>query len=160
MMRNFIIDFWQRRAGDTADAVKMWAVYFKNVQEVMTLFKCGKQQGYFTERGRVYLQYGKPNQRSQQLVDQNTYPYEIWQYYRIKDRSNGSISTNRKFVFVNKVMGDDCYKLVHSDMRGEINNDRWQFEVTRNSGNGADPNQASPSGSETNQLNEIYNNPR
>ncbi len=161
LMKNFIIDFWQRRAADTADPVKLWANYYRNVQEVMKLFKCGKQQGYYTDRGRVYLQYGKPSQRAQQTADQNTYPYEIWQYYRITDQSNGQFFTNRKFVFVNRVLGDDCYRLIHSDVRGEIYNDRWQFEVTRSNSNGAaDPNQNAPTGNEASQLNDIYNSPR
>lgn len=160
-MKKFVIDFWQRRAGDTANAVKLWTAYYKDVQEVMVLFKCGKQKGYYTERGRVYLQYGKPNQRSQQNAEQNAYPYEVWQYYRINDRTNGQFFTNKRFVFVNKMLGDDCYRLVHSDVRGEIYNDRWQFEVTRGNNNGAaDPNKNKPLGTETNHFNDIYNNPR
>jgi GWxTD domain-containing protein len=66
LMKKFVIDFWQRRAADTANPLKLWATYYQSVQQVMVLFKCGKQKGYYTERGRVYLQYGPPNQRSQQ----------------------------------------------------------------------------------------------
>lgn len=161
LMKKFVIDFWQRRAADTADPVKMWTEYYRNVQEVMVLFKCGKQKGYYTERGRVYLQYGKPNQRSQQTAEQNAYPYEIWQYYRITDRTNSQFFTNKKFVFVNKMLGDDCYRLIHSDLRGEVYNDRWQFDVSRGSNNGSsDPNRNTPAGTESNHFNEIYNNPR
>jgi GWxTD domain-containing protein len=161
LMKKFIIDFWQRRAADTADPVKLWAAYYKNVQEVMVLFKCGRQKGYFSERGRVYLQYGKPNQRAQQNAEQGAYPYEIWQYYRLTDRTNGQFFTNRKFVFVNKMLGDDCYRLIHSDVRGEIYNERWQFDVMRgNSNNATDPNALTPNGSQNNQFNDIYNNPR
>jgi len=124
-------------------------------------FKCGKQQGYYTDRGRVYLQYGPPSQRAMQPNEQNTFPYEIWQYYRTTDASNGQFFSNRKFVFVNKMIGDDCYMLVHSDMRGEIYNPRWQFELTRRNNNGiADPDNNTPAGTETNQFNEIYSNPR
>jgi GWxTD domain-containing protein len=161
MMKNFAIDFWQRRAADTANPLKLWAEYYKSVQEVMVLFKCGKQKGYYTERGRVYLQYGKPSQRSMQFAEENTFPYEIWQYYSIYDKATGHSFTNRKFVFVNKNIGDDCHVLVHSDMRGELYNDRWRFEVTRRNNNGiADPDNVSPAGIQDNQFNEIYNNPR
>jgi GWxTD domain-containing protein len=161
LMKNFIIDFWQRRAADTANPLKMWAAYYKSVQEAMALFKCGKQPGYFTDRGRVFLQYGKPNQRAQQNMESNTYPYEIWQYYKLIDAVNARSFTNRKFVFVNRMMGDDCYKLVHSDTPGEINNDRWRFEVTRNNGNViSNPDNNNPAGAENNQFNEIFSNPR
>ena len=161
LMKNFVIDFWQRRAADSANPLKLWANYYKEVQNVMVLFKCGKQPGYYTERGRVYLQYGAPNQRSQQNMDLNTFPYEIWQYYRLNDRTNGQFFSNRKFVFVNKNIGDDCHTLVHSDMRGEINNPRWAYEVTRRNTQGiSDPDQNTPQGTQFNQFQEIYNNPR
>jgi GWxTD domain-containing protein len=161
LMKNFIVDFWTRRAADTANPLNLWATYYRSVQEVMVLFKCGKQKGYYTDRGRVYLQYGKPNQRAQQTNEPNTFPYEIWQYYRATDATNGQFFSNRKFVFVNQALGDDCYKLIHSNMRGEINNSQWQFEVTRRNTNGiSNPDNTIPSGTETNQFNEIYNNPR
>jgi GWxTD domain-containing protein len=161
LMKNFAVDFWQRRAADTGNALKMWADYYKNVQEAMVLFKCGKQKGYYTERGRVFLQYGKPSQRSMQFAEENTFPYEIWQYYSLTDKTNGQSFSNRKFVFVNKNIGDDCHVLVHSDMRGEIYNDRWRFEVTRRNNNGiANPDNVNPAGVQDNQFNEIYNNPR
>jgi GWxTD domain-containing protein len=161
LMKKFAVDFWQRRAADTANPLKMWSNYYKSVQEVMALFKCGKQKGYYTERGRVYLQYGKPNQRAQQFAEANTFPYEIWQYYRLTDGATGQFFSNRKFVFVNKQLADECYNLVHSDMRGEIKNERWQFEVTRRNSNGlANPDNVTPIGTENNQFKEIFNSPR
>lgn len=161
LMKKFAIDFWQRRAADTGNALKMWAEYYQDVQQVMKLFKCGKQPGYYTERGRVYLQYGAPSQRSVQNTDLNTFPYEIWQYYRLNDRSTGQFFTNRKFVFVSKNLGDDCHVLVHSDMKGEIYNDRWRFELTRRNNNGAaNPDNTQPAGTQNNQFDDIYSNPR
>ncbi|MBA3665139.1 MAG: GWxTD domain-containing protein [Bacteroidetes bacterium] len=161
LMKKFIIDFWQRRAADSVSPLKLWAEYYKNVQQVMVLFKCGKQPGYYTERGRVYLQYGAPSQRSVQNADLNTFPYEIWQYYRLNDRSNGQFFSNRKFVFVNKNIADDCHTLIHSDTRGEIYNDRWRFELTRRNNNGvANPDNTAPVGTQYNQFDEIYSNPR
>ena len=161
LMKKFVIDFWQRRANDTVNPLNLWANYYKNVQTVMANFKCGKQKGYYSERGRVYLQYGAPNQRSQQKNEQNTFPYEIWQYYSLTDGTNKQRFTNRKFVFVNKNLGDDCYTMIHSDMRGEIYNDRWQFEITRRNSDGvSNPDNTAPKGTEFNQFNEIYNNPR
>jgi len=161
LMKNYVVDFWQRRAVDTADPVKLWAAYYKNVQQVMILFKCGKQKGYYSDRGRVYLQYGPPSQRSQQSNEDNAFPYEIWQYYRTTDGVNGQFFSNRKFVFVNKMLGDDCFMLIHSDMRGEVTNPRWQFELTRRNNNGIEnPDNTTPGGTELNHFNDIYSNPR
>lgn len=161
LMKNFIVDFWERRAADTANPLNMWARYYRQVQQAMVLFKCGKQPGYYTDRGRVFLQYGPPSQRSVQLMENNTFPYEVWLYYRTSDAVNGQFFSNRRFVFVNKMLGDDCYMLIHSDMRGEINNPRWQFEITRRNNEGAsNPDNNTPAGTQDNQFNEIFASPR
>lgn len=161
MMKKFVVDFWERRAADTTSPLKLWGEYYKRVQQVMVLFKCGKQKGYYTDRGRVYLQYGAPSQRAQQYNESNTYPYEIWHYYRTTDESNGEFYSNRKFVFVSRNMGDECFMLIHSDMRGEINNPRWRFQVSRSNPSGIDnPDNTAPRGTEQNQFNDIYTSPR
>ncbi|MBS1650418.1 MAG: GWxTD domain-containing protein [Bacteroidetes bacterium] len=161
LMKNFIVDFWQRYAADTANPLKLWGTYYKDLQTVLKNFKCAKRPGYYTDRGRVYMQYGAPNIRSQQFAEQGTYPYEIWQYYRINDRSTGQFFTNRKFVFVNKMLGDDCYELIQSDMKGEVSNPRWKFEVLRQNNNGiGNIDNTTPTNSQSSHLDEIYANPR
>ena len=160
MMKKFIVDFWQKRAGDTLDPLAEWIKYYKQVVEVNKLFKCGKQGGYYTDRGRVFLQYGKPNQRSQQNSESYSYPYEIWQYYRIQDGATGQFYTNKKFVFVNKNIADDCYKLIHSDMRGEIYNDRWQYEVSKRNNTSGNMDNTSPNSIYGSSADELYKNPK
>jgi GWxTD domain-containing protein len=160
LMRNYLIDYWTKRAADSVSPMKIWMEYLKSVNEVEVLFKCGKQKGYFTDRGRVYLQYGKPNQRAVQPNEPSTFPYEIWQYYRLNDKSNGQFFSNRKFVFVNKSVADDCFKLEHSDMRGEIFNERWRYEVMKRQTDGIhDPDNTSPNTGNT-QLNDLFTSPR
>jgi hypothetical protein len=96
-----------------------------------------------------------------QNTEVNTFPYEIWQYYRLTDNVNRQVFSNRKFVFVNKNIGDDCHVLVHSDMRGETHNERWRFEVSRRNNDGiGNPDNLSPAGVQDNQFNEIFSNPR
>lgn len=130
LMRSYLVDYWKTQATDTIDPLILWQNYYKEALVTMTMFKCGKQKGYYTDRGRVYLQYGKPNQRNQVNNDAGTYPYEIWQYYRIYDKATGRFFTNKKFVFANFAIADDCYQLIHSDMRGEIYNEKWKFRLT------------------------------
>lgn len=160
IMRNYLVKYWKDRAADSVNPMKLWMDYLKSVNEVAVLFKCGKQKGYYTDRGRVYLQYGKPNQRSVVANEPNTYPYEIWQYYRIIDKTNGQFFTNRKFIFVNKNIADDCYRLEHSDMKGETNNPRWQYEVLKHDNNGIqNPDNNSPNNSSS-QADDLFNSPR
>ncbi len=160
LMKRFVVDFWQKKAGDSLDPLQEWITYWKQVVEVNKTFKCGKQKGYYTDRGRVYLQYGKPNQRSQQNSESYSYPYEIWQYYRIQDAVTGQFYSNKKFVFVNKNIADDCYKLIHSDMRGEMSNDRWQYEVSKRNNTSGNMDNTSPNSIYGSSADELYKNPK
>ncbi len=161
LMRNYLISYWTNRAADSTSPMKLWMNYLKSVNEAEALFKCGKQKGYYTDRGRVYLQYGKPNQRTVMPNEPNTYPYEIWQYYRINDNATGQFFSNRKFVFVNKSIADDCFKLEHSDMRGETNNERWRYEVMKRNMDGLQNSDSnSPNNTSNNQFNDFFNSPR
>lgn len=159
MMKKFIVSFWHKRSGDSLDPLMLWLGYYNQVKIANKEFKCGKQNGYFTDRGRVFLQYGKPNQRAQQPSEPNAYPYEIWQYYRILDNSTGQFYTNKKFVFVNKNIADGCFKLIHSDMRGEVFYDKWQYEISKGAKSpNIDKNAPDPIiGS---QADDLFNNPR
>lgn len=160
VMRNYLVKYWKDRAADSVSPMKLWMDYLKSVNEVAALFKCGKQKGYYTDRGRVYLQYGKPNQRSQVLNEPNTYPYEIWQYYRLVDKTNGQFFTNRKFIFVNKNIADDCYRIEHSDMKGEVNNPRWQYEVLKHDSQGIQNSDSNSPTNSSKQADDLFNSPR
>ena len=86
----------------------------------------------------MYLQYGAPTQVIQKDVSSNEYPYEIWQYNKI-----GKFS-NKRFIFYNPDLVNNGYRLLHSDMIGELKNASWQLVLNkRNSVNGTidDPNQ-------------------
>lgn len=165
LMRSYLIDYWKAEAGDTIDPLKLWIPYYKSVLQTNALFKCGKQKGYYTDRGRVYLQYGQPNQRNQVNNDAGTYPYEIWQYYRVYDKATGRFFSNKKFVFVNFAIADDCYKLIHSDVKGEIYDDKWKFKIVnriqsqkQKNVNGLDETEIDKSFG--NSIDENFNNPR
>jgi GWxTD domain-containing protein len=160
IMRNYLIDYWNKRAGDSVSPIKIWLEYLQSVNEAEAMFRCGKQKGYYSDRGRVYLQYGKPNQRTVMPNEANTFPYEIWQYYRIQDKTNGQFFTNRRFVFVNKNIADDCHRLEHSDMRGEVNNERWRYEVMKRQMDGIQNDQNNPNGSSNNMFDDFFINPR
>lgn len=159
LMKKFIVDFWQKRTGDTLDPLQLWLSYYNQVKICNKEFKCGKQKGYYTDRGRVFLQYGKPDQRVLQPSEPYAYPYEIWQYYRVHDKTNDQFYSNKKFVFVNKNVADDCYQLIHSDLRGEVYNDKWQYEISKGQ---KSPNidKTSPDPVMGNRAEDFFNNPR
>ncbi|MBC7696213.1 MAG: GWxTD domain-containing protein [Burkholderiales bacterium] len=160
LMRSYLVGYWKEQSADTTDPLQLWYTYYKQVLQTNALLKCGKQKGYFTDRGRVYLQYGKPDQRNQVNSEADTYPYEIWHYYRIYDKATKRFFTNKRFVFANFAIADDCYKLIHSEVRGELYDERWKLRLVKRTEQ--EPNLDKTEHKEYfgNSINENFNTPR
>lgn len=118
-MRSFLHHFWVQR--DPNDPAGAWARYALTVDEVNQMFSTKIMKGYETERGRVYLQYGKPDSRTQVNNEPSAFPYEIWWYYHYKGQRN------IRFVFYNPDMITNDYELLHSEALGEPNNPQWRL---------------------------------
>jgi GWxTD domain-containing protein len=130
LMQQYFYNFWKARYPNTAE--QSWLDYYKEVQKVNHEFGTYGLKGYDTDRGRVYLQYGPPDQRTKSDVEPSAYPYEIWEYYTLTDRQQ--ILTNpyntqsgKKFVFYNPDQVTNKYMLIHSTAKGEIYNTRWEL---------------------------------
>ena len=122
-LQRFFYAFWLKR--DPYNPEKAWKEYFEKVKYVNKEFGCKLKQGYRTDRGRVYLQYGPPNSIFESPYDSHSYPYEIWHYYYCVDQSNV------KFIFWNRDMVSNDYELLHSDKRGEFQDPFWKIKVTQ-----------------------------
>jgi len=74
------------------------------------------QLGSETAMGRVYIQYGAPDDIERDASGGFTKPFEIWQYGRYE------------FVFQDRnALGH--FELVHSDYPGELNNSMWRQQT-------------------------------
>jgi len=134
--RKYIQIYWTK--SQPQNPYEGWIKYKSQVQLVERLYGNNFQEGFETDRGRVYLQYGAPSQITSKEYGSNEYPYEIWQYNKI-----GAFS-NRRFVFYNPDLTNNAFRLLHSDMVGELKNPSWPYELNRRStpnGNIDDPNE-------------------
>lgn len=122
-LKAFLLRFWTDRK--PADPESSWNTYYDAVQHVNEKFGCTRTKGYQTDRGRVFLKYGAPNSRQEELVNDITYPYEIWQYYMIGTQSNC------RFVFMTRDATFECFQIIHSNVIGEVNNPVWQRLIYR-----------------------------
>jgi len=123
IMQQFFYSFWLNR--DEKNPELAWSNYNEQVKKVQYNFGTPVKKGYQTDRGRVYLEYGPPNTRSDnQNMEPSNYPYEIWQYYTLNNNQR-----NRKFVFYSPDMVTSDFILLHSDATGEINNPRWKIDL-------------------------------
>ncbi|MBS1647011.1 MAG: GWxTD domain-containing protein [Bacteroidetes bacterium] len=158
-MQQYMYAFWQNR--NPSNPQLAWTTYRTAVLRINKMYRCGTLPGYMSDRGRVYLQYGAPDAAQQVATEPDSYPYEIWQYYRIKDPATGQFQSNKKFVFMNRELDGHCYHLIHSDARGELRDDRWQVKLKqRNNPTYNFDDNAPAQSSYGDWAKEIYNNPR
>ncbi len=156
LMQQYFFNFWlQRSASDPESA---WKNYKKEVDVVNSKFGTKVKRGYDTDRGRVYLEYGQPNEIVDRAFDSSSgldeswgsVPYQIWHYYKLKNQSN------RKFVFANPNLALGDYELYHSDAIGEINDPNWTNRLSRSNDLNTDNDSRNPRGKAGN----YFKNPR
>ena len=121
LMQKYFYNFWKNR--DPVNPDLAWNEYHNKVKSVNSDFKNFRIQGYLTDRGRVYLQYGAPNSMHKVENASSTYPYEIWHYYKLNNQSN------KKFVFVNADFATNEYRLEYSNVYGEVSNSEWHDKI-------------------------------
>lgn len=153
--RKFLLYFWQ--GVDPYSPENAWRTYQLEVQKTNNSYGNRYLPGYGTDMGRIYLQYGPPNTVVDQeydaggMNDDGVVPYQIWHYYEIGDQRDG------KFVFYNPHLIPNGYDLLHSNVKGEINNPHWQSYLKRNQLEFID---APVNDRYNGKSGELYNNPR
>jgi len=129
--QRFIEHFWRKR--DPLHTEAKWLEFKKRADYVEKTFRTKAFNGYQTDRGRVYIQYGEPNlihnERNDVIrtANQNNdvIPYQIWQYYHTETKNQNNV----QFVFVQQNMASNSFKLTHSTARGEVSNPDWRYQV-------------------------------
>ena len=133
--RKHIQAFWIKTSPQ--NPYESWMQYKTQVDFVEKVYANNFQEGFETDRGRVYLQYGSPSSMVSREASPSDYPYEIWTYDKI------GVFSNKRFVFYNPELVNRAYRLLHSDMIGELKNNAWpQILSKRNTidGNIDNPN--------------------
>ncbi len=120
-MKQYLIYFWQKKAPGNAEAE--WLKYKAQVDYVNKTYSSKFTKGYNSDRGVIYLKYGPPSNIRSSDFDNKSYPYEIWQYYKVKQ------FTNRRFVFFSPENIKNEMVLLHSNMFGERNDPNWKYKI-------------------------------
>ena len=151
-MKSFFYNFWERR--NPIDPESVWQDYEVQVAEAQEKFGTRVKPGYRTDMGRVFLKYGPPNTVVNDANDSESYPYQIWHYYKAGKYSEG------RFVFYDESLLLSDYMLLHSDVPGERRNPRWNRIIhSRNNPMNSFDDQGAP-GESSRRLQELYDSPR
>lgn len=108
--RKFLSDVWRRRPPGGRE------VYMARVTHANESYGMLGREGYRTDRGRVYIIYGPPDDIERHPNESDTKPYEIWTYNNIQ----GGV----EFDFLQRIQGAD-YELVNSTHRNELHDANW-----------------------------------
>ena len=119
--RKLLYDFWNRRNNNQSDPNTIQKTeYFKRVDYANEHFRAGFKDGWKTDRGRVFIVYGPPDEVERHTNEVNSKPYEIWTY--------NSIQGGVIFAFGDRSgLGD--YDLLHSTHRDEMQNQNWMNQL-------------------------------
>jgi len=123
--KNYIYSWFEKRqnANNNAGVQAMWNGHLAMLKYVNQQFKSSSLEGWQTDRGRVFLTYGTPNDIERFPFEPNLLPYEIWRYNRMASQ------TNVTFIFFNPDLATDEYPPLHSTRYGEVNNPRWRDQL-------------------------------
>jgi len=117
-IRGFMRKFWTRVETENRDRTNLTrAIFIQRVSLANQRYGGQSKEGWRSDRGRVYLLYGEPDEIQRYPNFTNNRPYEIWSYHQL----DGGV----EFVFVD-LTGFNEYTLVHSTKRGEIVDYNWE----------------------------------
>ncbi len=120
-MQKYFHAYWVQT--QPTNPYEAWLKYKEQVLYVEDQFATQIKHGFETDRGRVYLKYGAPDFVMDRPSEPSAYPYQIWKYYKI-----GTFSDIR-FIFYDPDLVTNDYPLLHSEMRGELQNYRWEHDL-------------------------------
>ncbi|UCG62750.1 MAG: GWxTD domain-containing protein [Candidatus Zixiibacteriota bacterium] len=118
---NYLQQYWKEHDSDPTTA------WVENRMEQIERFRfCNKifstnlhrTDGWMTDRGRVYLKFGRWDKRDEHVSPRtSSNSFEVWYYY--------SVDEGKYFIFEDWT-GNEDYRLVHSNVYGEVYSKSWQ----------------------------------
>lgn len=80
-LASYLAAFWYEYAG--GNFLKVREEYLSRVAIANKLYRVNSKPGYKSDRGRILMMYGYPNDKNIVKNQPNVKPYEIWYYNRI-----------------------------------------------------------------------------
>jgi GWxTD domain-containing protein len=121
--RTFLAKFWRKLDNRPNTEVNEFKIYYNSMIDYANAnFGNMNKLGLETDRGRILLTYGTPNEIDRNYMEINKNPHEIWHYHELE---GGSL-----FVFAD-LTGFGEFDLIHSTYSRELNQPNWERLVNR-----------------------------
>jgi GWxTD domain-containing protein len=89
--------------------------YLRRLAIADVRFELGRKRGRDTDRGRIYLRYGEPDEVEVHTMIEHARPHEHWRYYNL----------GFNFIFID-VRNDGNYRLIYSNTDVEPKDPNWK----------------------------------
>ena len=123
--RRFLTEFWRRRDPTPNTPVNEIRLrFYDGVADANEAFReRGRSAvpGWKTDRGRIYVRNGAPDEKLERIQAGSSPPYEVWRFRRGKDRY---------YIFADRSNGVGIYELIHSNDVKEVGQPNWQEVVS------------------------------
>lgn len=120
--RKFLFDFWRAKdSNPNTPVLETKIAYLKRVSEANKTYTEAYKEGWKTDRGRIYIIYGKPDDVERFPFQADRKSYEIWKYYTVEGGG--------ECVFIELQPTTSVYWLVHSTFRNELRNEDWELQL-------------------------------
>ena len=123
-----IVNFFQQRDFDTSTSQNE---FYNRLNKYIAIadqqYSTRSFLGSKTDRGRVLIVYGRPNDIESYNANEERLSYEIWEY---EDSDKGYL-----FIFINKEDGSGMFEQIHSTHPNEFRNYRWKDMIIRGTTN-------------------------
>ena len=126
-MKIYLLSFWSKQ--NPTEPEVSYRKYTEVAKAVDRQFNSGFGYGFETDRGLVYMKYGRPSDIISVEDEMSAPPYEIWSYNEFPKTNQNNV----RFLFYNPSLSPGNYQLLHSTARTELNNPQWQLELYRDS---------------------------
>jgi GWxTD domain-containing protein len=123
--RLYLFAYWTKESPNYPEAA--YRKYMEVARAVGDMFHSGFGNGVETDRGYIYLKYGRPDDMIKVEDEPSAPPYEIWSYNYFPTTKQNNV----RFLFYNPSLSPGNFQLLHSTARGEINNPQWQLRLYR-----------------------------
>lgn len=124
--RLYLFSFWAKEHPNYPEVA--YQKYMEVARAVDEQFKSGFRFGFESDRGYIFLKYGRPDDIEFREDEPSAPPYEIWSYYEFPTTRQNNV----KFVFYNPSLAPGDFQLLHTDAIGELNNPQWELQLYRN----------------------------
>ncbi len=129
--KEYLFGYWSQQNEKNPKA--LYDAYMEVARAVDKQFHAGLGAGFESDRGYLFLKYGRPDDITTVEDEPSAPPYEIWSYNQFPATGQQNV----RFLFYNPTLAVGQFQLLHSTARGELFNPQWEVELYRDDGSGS-----------------------